>query len=348
MSTTLEQGGRVNQRLLAELAKVSRSTVTRALANDPRISPEVTRRIRRLAQEHGYRPNAAARSIATQRNNCIGAVLCNRALTQRGYGRLITGIEDAARRAGLRLQLAVCDTTQLGDDELPPIFEEVGVDGVILMGDVSEWLLSKLRHWVVPNVLVGSNPDAVGVSQVAGDPQLAGLILTRHLLGLGHRRIGLLVGPRRNALHLAYAQGYQRAMTEAGHTPADIETMIEECPSPDVIDPMGRLLAREPKLTALFSDTDDVAWHAMQYLRARGVDVPGQFSIAGAGGGDGMGAWPITLTSVDVGLDEMARTAVNLLIDLTRTPHCGAKRIVIQPQIVIGQSAAAITVATSS
>lgn len=340
MTPIMEASTRVNQRLLAQLAKVSRSTVTRALANDPRISVEVSRRIRKLAREHGYRPNAAARSIATQANNCIGAVLCNRALTQGSYGRLITGIEDTTRQAGLRLQFSACDTAHLHDDELPPIFEAVGVDGVILMGDVSQWLLEKLRHWVVPAVLLGSLPEAIGVSQVGSDPHLAGLMMTRHLLSLGHRRIGMVVGPRRSQqVHGLYARGFAQAMTEAGLDEPATESLIEECSSVDVIESLDRLLQRNPDVTALFSDTDMVAWEIMQCLRARGLNVPRDISIAGAGGGNGLGSWPCTITSVDVGLMEMARSAVNLLIELIRTPHWGAKRIVIQPQVIAGQTA---------
>lgn len=338
MTLTTDQRPRINQRLLAELANVSRSTVTRALAHDPRISPEVSRRIRKLARDHGYRPNAAARSIATQYNNCVGAVLCNRALTNGAYGRLLTVIETATRHAGMRLQLSVCDTTQLGDDELPPIFEEVGVDGVILMGDVSQWLLDKLRHWVMPTVLLGSQPEATGVHQVSGDPRQGGLLITRHLLSLGHRRVGLLIGPRTSALHRAYAEGYQQAMAEAGISTELMDRYTQECPTPDVIPPMHALLQRNPDLTALFCDTDIVAWYAVQYLRARGVSVPEQFSVAGAGGGDA--SLPAKLTSVDVGHEEMARSAVNLLIESTRSFRTGAKRIVVQPQVVIGQTAA--------
>src|SRR5690606_2790598 len=127
-----------------------RTTVTRALANDPRISERVVLRVQALAREHGYRVNAAARSIATRRNNSLGVVLCDRTLTQANYGLLVSGVEQATRDAGYRLQASFCDTAKLADDQLPPIFEETGVDGVILMGNVPATLLQKLDQWMMP------------------------------------------------------------------------------------------------------------------------------------------------------------------------------------------------------
>src|SRR5690348_8011055 len=104
--------GRMSQQRLAELAGVSRTTVTRALSHDRRISLEVGERIRRLAVEHGYRINAAARSIAMRRNNAIGVVLCDRSLMQANYGALVSGVEHTTRELGYRLQLSLCETTR--------------------------------------------------------------------------------------------------------------------------------------------------------------------------------------------------------------------------------------------
>jgi|GEM_PF-2766005 len=329
---------RVSQRQIADLAKVSRTTVTRALANDPRISQEVTRRVRRIAREHGYRPNAAARSIATQRNNCIGVVLCDRSLMHSHYGRQIAGIEHATREAGMRLQLSLFDSSQIHDDELPPMFEEVGVDGVILMGSVSEWLLHRLKHWMMPVVLAGSQAGVPGVDQVTGDPYASSVCMTEHLLGLGHRRIGLLIGPRGNSVHGHYAQGFVDTMVKAGIDVEQAESDIQETPTIDVIEPVRSLFAKSPDLTAIFADTDIAAWQTMQYLRAIGKDVPGDISIAGSGGGTGNGGWPVTLTSVDVGLEDMAQSAVEMMISSINSRRAGSKRIVVQPHVVQGQT----------
>jgi len=332
---------RVNQQQLARMAHVSRTTVTRALSNDPRISQEVARRIRRLARKHGYRPNAAARSIATQRNNCIGVVLCDRGLTQANYGRLVAGVEKATRGAGMRLQLSLCDTTQLADDELPPIFEEVGVDGVILLGSVSSKLLEQLEHWMMPVVMLGSQQGLDGVDQVAGAPRQAGYIITRHLTALGHRNIGLLIGPRQRHVHEEYALGFESAMREAGVAPDRIASGIQECHSHDVIEPVGAMLERRPDLTAIFADTDVVAWHTIQYLRALGRVVPRDISVVGAGGRTDAPELSISLTSVDVGLDEMAETAVKLLISrITPGEARGSMHVVVQPRVAEGATTA--------
>ncbi len=330
---------RISQRQLAELAQVSRTTVTRALANDPRISAHVTRRIRKLALEHGYRPNAAARSIATQRTNCLGVVLCDRELGHANYGRLIAGVERVTRAAGMRLQLSLCDSGQLAEDELPPIFREVGVDGVVLLGAVTPALLARLEHWMMPVVLMGTTPSSAGVDQVTTDPSTAADCAITHLRQLGHEHIGMLVGPRQRAVHQAYAQGFLTALQAAGLDAQRGAQHIIECATHDVIAALDELLTRAPELTAIFCDTDQAAWHARQCLRARGLTVPGDFSVVGVGGGRHEAHWPLTLTSVDVGLDELAQSAVEMLIAAVRQPRPGCRRVVVQARLVTGDTA---------
>jgi LacI family transcriptional regulator, sucrose operon repressor len=329
----------MSQQRLAEMAGVSRTTVTRALSNDSRISLEVGERIRRLAAEHGYRLNAAARSIAMRRNNAIGVVLCDRGLTQANYGSLVAGVELATRAAGYRLQLSLCDTTRFEEDRLPPMFEEMGVDGVILTGNVPDWLLDKLDHWMMPSVLMGSQAGRPGVSQVTGDPWQAGVMMARHLWALGHRRIGVIVGPRKRALHKTYAQAFASVLMEQGVSAQEVESRTQECDSLDMVGPMLELFGRHPDLTALFCNTDMAAWDAVQFLRARGRAVPGDVSVAGVGGRGQDHSIPVNLTGVDIGLHEMAKTAVELLISSFSSQGRAARRVVVEPRINEGATA---------
>ncbi len=329
----------MSQQRLAELAGVSRTTVTRALSNDRRISLEVGERVRKLALEHGYRLNAAARSIAMRRNNAIGVVLCDRLLTQANYGPLVSGVEQATRAMGYRLQLSLCDTTRFEEDRLPPMFEEMGVDGVILTGNVPDWLLDKLDHWMMPSVLLGSQAGRTGVSQVTSDPWQAGVMMARHFWALGHRKIGIAVGPRKRELHRLYAEAFSSVLKEEGVDAGVIESWTQECDSPDMVGPMSALFGRHPELTAVFCNTDMAAWGAMQYLKAIGRSVPGDVSVAGVGGCARDNGIPVDLTGVDIGLHEMSKTAVELLISNFSQAGKSAKRVVVEPRVHAGATA---------
>lgn len=329
----------ISQAQLARLAGVSRPTVSRALANDSRISPAVTARIHKLARKHNYRPNAAARSIVTQRNNAIGFVLCDRTLGGVGYGRLAAAVEQWCRRSGIHLHLSLCNSSEMADEDLPPIFREVGVDGVVITGAVSELLLQRLTKWRMPFVLLGSQPGTEGVHQVTGDPRRAGRMMMEHLLRLGHRRIGAMVGPLSRPVHASYLGGFTDAWREAGYDAEELSQRVEICANVDVIPPIQKLMQRHPDLTAIFADTDRVAWEVVQYFRAVGVDVPGEISIAGAGGNSALMELPIELTSVDANLDDMAQAAASLLMDVIGNPQSNTRRIIIEPAVNQGSTA---------
>jgi LacI family transcriptional regulator len=337
---------RVSQTELASLSGVSRTTVSRALTGHPSISEPIRTRIQLLARQLNYRPNAAARSFVTRRHNTIGIVLCDRTLTSPIYAILASAVEDAAREAGLKLQISRCDSNEVKAGQVPPIFQDDGVDGVVLTGAVPEWLLQRLVEWHMPFALLASQQGVVGVNQVSGDPAVGGRLIAEHLLGLGHRRIGLLIGPRHRPIHAHYFSGFEGACLAAGMIREQVEAGVVECATNEVIEPMKALMRKMPDLTAIFVDTDFAAWEAVQYLRAIGKRVPDDISVAGAGDMIGMliGApnFNPQLTSIDVQLPEMGKAAVRLLRDVISAPGGTARRVVIEPRVIHRQTTAQV------
>lgn len=333
---------RISQGELASLAGVSRATVSRALAGHPGISGEVVSRIASLARKMDYRPSAAARSFVTQVNNVVGMVVCNRNFDQPVYAGLMAGVEQWVREKGLKLQVSRCDATEFGKiDRLPPIFGDDGVDGVVLTGDVPEALLERLSKWQMPFVLLGSQPGLRGVNQVSGDARRGGELMARHLVSLGHRKIGIMVGPRTRSLHQLYFDGFQSVLLEAGVDEQSIERRVQELHTVDVVNGTAELIEREPDITAIFCDTDMAAWQVMQFLRARGIDVPGRISVAGAGQVVHSLSVPVDLTAIDVQFDQMCRVAVELLQELIKDTTMVARRTIVEPRINAGVTAVA-------
>ncbi len=342
IATGKSKGRRINQSQLASLAGVSRATVSRALSGHPGISDEVVSRIEALARKLDYRPSAAARSFVTQVNNVLGMVVCNRTFDSPVYAGLMSGVERWVRERDLKLQVSWCDVEHIDrSDTLPPIFRDDGVDGVILTGAVPERLLERLSKWEMPVVLLGSLPGFRGVNQVAGDARRGGELIARHLMGMGHERIGIMVGPRSRPLHQQYFEGFRDACREVGMDDGQIERRVQEVYSVDAVNVTAALLEREPDLTAIFCDTDLVAWQVIQFLRARGIDVPRQFSVAGAGRVCRSLNVPLDLTTVDVQFDQMCRVAVDLLQELVKDSSVVARRIVVEPCVAPGNTAAA-------
>ena len=328
----------MSQSQLATMAGVSRATVSRALADHPAISSEISERIQALARQMNYRPNAAARSFAMRRHNMIAVVLCDRSPVLPVYAMLLEGVEKAAQDGQLKLQLAMCASAQLRQDHLPPTFQDDGVDGVVLTGAVPDHLLERIASWSMPCVMIGSQQGIAGINHVAGDPRMGGRLMAKHLLELGHRRIGLLIGPRSRSIHAEYWHGFRDACVEAGIDEKQVERRTEPCESNDVVPPMRRLMERMPDLTALFADTDAIAWQAMQYLRAIGKRVPQDISVGGAGNTVGTMDGAIQMTTIDTRLHEMSRVAVERLREIIGQSEFTSHRIIVDPVLVPGST----------
>lgn len=327
---------RINQKSLASLAGVSRATVSRALANHPAISPAVSERIRDLARRMNYRPNAAARSFVTRRNNTIGLILCDRSLVVPVYGKLSAAVAAATQELGLKLQFSLCSSAELKQDDLPPMFRDDGIDGVLLVGSVPDALLERIAIWSMPFVMIGTRQGVAGINQIAGDPAAGGELAAQHLLELGHRKFGILVGPRNRGIHAEYWDGFTRACRRAGIAADELERGTEEVLTNDAIEPMQRLLARVPGLTAIFADTDLIAWQATQYLRTVGRSVPGDVSVVGAGNVLDVANSDVRLTTIDTRLNEMGRAAVQRLRELIINRGESSRRVLVDPVLLPG------------
>lgn len=329
----------ITQTMIARLAGVSAATVSRALSGDPRISSEVTAAVKRLAREHDYRPSAAARSFVTRRTNTMGLVVIDRTIATSIYGALVESVAQALGEAGQKLQFASWDSPQRRADELHPIFRDDGLDGVILAGSVPEWLLRKLVGWNMPVALLGTQAGVPGVNQVTGDVDACARLAAGHLLELGHRDIGILIGPRERDIHRRYYESFCEVCVRGGISAKALERATIECRTPDVVDEVRLLLERSPKTTAILSDTDYVAWQAMQVLRATGRRVPEDISVVGEGGWYANGLIPVDLTTVDVQVDAMGRAAARLLVDHANDSSLPVQRVVIEPKLRLGQTA---------
>jgi len=337
----------ITQSTLAELAGVSVATVSRALADDPRISPEVISSVKKLARKYDYRPSAAARSFVTRRTNTVGFVVIDRSLKSGVYAPLAEVVEQAVSEAGMKLQLARWDSSLHQENELPPIFRDDGLDGVILAGMPPTWLYKRLVGWNMPTVVLGSLDGVTGVSQITGDCETGARLAAEHLLSLGHRNVGVLIGPRDRQMHQAYYRGFRDTYVKAGVPARTIEATTIECPFADVVEQVRDLMSREPKITAIFCDTDFVSWQAIQILRAMGYDVPKQISVVGVGGWIADNYVPVKITTVDVQLEAMGRAAARLLVDHIKDKSLATQRIVVEPQFRAGQTTDACHSTTS-
>jgi LacI family transcriptional regulator, galactose operon repressor len=261
---------------IAERAGVSSSTVARILRGDVKESHqrsvETAKRIRRIAREMGYRTNLRARAFSRGRTHGIGLLYTDDAWIFEGMNtEVVNSLVRSLQKSGYHLVFAPIDDTGS--------WEEIVLGGQIDGGVVFQTLPAKVREALrerqLPLVLLGDNSDAT-VSQVVVDDVAGAYVATKHLIGLGHKRILLFVHKSVKP-HCSVRErlaGYRSAMEEAG-------LAAQEClqvPEEDAIDILVRGDDR-PTAVICYSNLEaTLLVHAMwQY----GVSIPGDLSIVG-------------------------------------------------------------------
>src|SRR5262245_27571317 len=185
----------VTQRDVAREAGVHRATVSRAL--DPRrrelLDEATVARVADAAARLGYRPNALARGLKTNRSLAIGVVVPD--VSSAAYAPLVAALEAALRDAGYTALVASTRDEHAAIAAVAERLAATRVDGIVLAtGRAPGFALAALGRVAAPVVLVGGAPQADECASVAIDHRLGVEIAVGHLLRLGHTRIGLVAG----------------------------------------------------------------------------------------------------------------------------------------------------------
>lgn len=273
----------VGIRDVAQRAGVSIASVSRALNNPAAVRADLRARIDAAAQDLGYIPDAAARALSSRRTRTIGAVIptVDNAMFARG-------VEALQRYLSLKDYLLLLATSGYDPEVEHRQAQNMisrGVDGLILRGDVhSEGLRKLLATHRIPFVNVGVYHPDKPYASVGADNEAAAWRACRHLLALGHRRIGMVAAlSRHNDRASARVQGVRRAMAEAGLALQPRWTLEVPYRLDDARQAARTLLppdaAQRP--TALVCGNDVIAYGVLLEAERRGLRVPQDLSVMG-------------------------------------------------------------------
>ncbi|GHD87859.1 LacI family DNA-binding transcriptional regulator [Streptomyces naganishii] len=311
------EGGPVTLRGIAERLGLDVSTVSRVLNGPPAereraASQETARRIRRLADELGYRPNPHAASLRTRRSNLIGVLFPQ--LSEIVVATIYEGIEAEATERGLSTFVTnTHDDPALQRDRIGMVLAR-RVDGLII-GDAhldgAALKGPELRD--VPFVLVNRRSDLGGVS-VTCDDRLGGRLVAEHFLALGHRHVAVVAGKPFASTGADRTAGFTERYREAG-LPIPAERVSDS--SFDIAG--GRraaleLLDRPDRPSALFAVNDFAAIGVAGAARDLGLTLGADLALAGFNDTPLAAELPVALTSVRSPMTEQGRCAVRLLL----------------------------------
>jgi LacI family repressor for deo operon, udp, cdd, tsx, nupC, and nupG len=265
---------------IARLARVSHPTVSRALQNSPLVNADTAAKIRKIADETGYRASAVARGLVTRRTRTIGLVVTT--VADPFASEVACGIEQAANDHGYAVFLASSNADPERERKVVQALAERRVDGIIVTSSrVGALYLPLLKKMNVPIVLVNDQYPGAFVYSVMIANQEGSRAAAEHLIGLGHRRIAY-VGDRQGyqseAERLA---GYKEALAAAGIPFVDELAVEGDGRSEAAIEAMSGLLALDNPPTAVCCYNDMTALGAMRAIDARGLRVPEDVSVTG-------------------------------------------------------------------
>lgn len=264
---------------VAREAEVSIATVSRVFNGNARVNEETRRRVTAAAARLDYWPNGAARSLTTNRTHALGVLLPD--LFGEFFSEVIRGIDHAARRE--RLQTLV-SSSHADSDELVAAARSMRgrIDGLIVMApDTGSVGAIRQITRKFPVVLLNPRFEVEGCGVVAIANLEGAHAVVDHLLGLGHRRIAILKGPPGNVDAEERLRGYRKAIREAGLRPNAALEFQGDFTESSGYAAATRLLALEPRPTAVFASNDYMAIGLLSALRDAGVDVPRGMAVAG-------------------------------------------------------------------
>jgi LacI family transcriptional regulator len=325
---------------IARLAGVSRSTVSRVVNHHPSVRPAVRERVQRIIAETGFQPNAAARSLASQRAYMVGLVIprtVHTVFTDPYFPRLTQGVAQACNDHEYTLSLFI----ENDDIKLFPRLSRTGLmDGVVVQASsMDDGLIPRLAATGLPIVVAGRPNQVEGVSFVDVDNVKGAHMAVTHLVRLGHTRVATITGPLNTAVGSDRLTGYRQALAERG-VPLD-EALITtgDFTEQGGYYAMRRLLAHTP--TAVFAASDVMARGAVRAVQEAGRAVPQDVAVVGY---DDLPPATMTsplLTTVRQPIRRLGAKAVETLLDIIAFGPQPARRIIFDTELIIRESCGA-------
>lgn len=295
-------------------AGVSTKTVSRVLNDEPHVSPALRQRVHDAAKALHYHPNMLARALVQRRSNLIGLVYENPSPSyvvelQRGVLR---------RLEGEAYRLVVFPIASIVDRaaEVAGLLRSAGLDGVVLAPPASDdpRILADIAAAGIVCARVGPSRGIEIAPSTLVDDVAAAREIARHLLDLGHRRIGIVQGKATHAAVAARMTGYRQAFEAAG---VELDTdLVEpgEFTRESGLAAGRRLVSRADRPTAILAQNDDMAVGVLIAAREQGLVVPRDLSVAGFDDSEVADVcWP-RLTTIRQPVLDMAHVAADMVI----------------------------------
>lgn len=302
---------------VAELARVSRATVSRVLNETGQIRESTRKRVHEAMKKLNYRPNPLARSLATSSSNTVGLVVTS----YRGsfFSELMAEVQESMDQQGKFLLISRAHRSRETEQQAIQRLKDMRCDGLILhVRNLYDEELRALAEDKTPFILLDRLVEGLEDHCVSFDHAEAGRLAVNHLIEHGHRKIACLAGPRARLTARLRFQGYERALRE--HRIEPDESLVAEADYDRTGGrrAMAEILARHSDITAVYSCSEEMCVGAFDLFRERNIAVPDDISMVSFDSVDICTILSPAVTAVHFPIKEMAVQASAALSALLR------------------------------
>ena len=324
---------------IARRAGVSYSTVSRALNQKRGVNPELRERIHHLAKEMNYFPHSSARALVRKRVGVIGVVIPRTsefAFQNPYYSHILLGLAKMANQNDYRLMLSINE-----QDSYLSLLQRHLVDGIVIVANrMDDERIPELVEAGVPAVAIpGYTPEAgVDIASVNSENFHSVHRAVSYLIGLGHRRIGAILGQMNSKYSVERLAAYKAAFADKGlkYQPEYIKE--SDFSQRDGYRLMGQLLDLPAPPSSVICITDSVTPGALHQINQRKLKIPRDISLVAIGSSDNLELFQPPLTTIKVPAVAMGMEAVRIVLQLIHEGHCEEKHIVIPADLIVRES----------
>jgi len=325
---------------IAAQLKMSASTVSRAMADNPRISKKTRSLVKSTAIEMNYKPNQLASNLRRGKGKMVGVIVPR--ISRHFFSHVISGIESITNPAGYNL--IICQTNESYETEVKSLQTMLNnrVDGVVMSISSETINIEHIKSTIeekIPLVFFDRTPNGIDVDSVQNDNFTAGYEMTKHLIDQGYRRIAHFAGPLNINIYRDRYNGYRKALDEAGVVYDDSLLFNNVITRPKGEETAMNILKSGNIPDAVFSVSDYAALGALLIFRKHGIKIPGQMGMSGFANEPFTELVDPSMTTVEQYGEEIGKNAVRLLIDRIEGGQNDASRLVsFKPKIIYRKS----------
>lgn len=331
----------MNIREIAKRAKVSTATVSRTINRIPTVDPHLAKRVLKVIEESGYRPNIQARALVSGRSHILGLVVSE--ITNPFFPEIVQAFENIAVEHGYDVLLVSTVHDPKRMDMSVQRMTERRVDGVAVMTFGMEELLLEDRELTnVPLVFVDVGPKRPRVSNIRIDYLNGIRQAVQHLAALRHEQIAFISGPMELKSATSRRNAFEQAMGEIGLKVSKDVVVEADHTLEGGVRAMESLLSSAKRPTAIVCSNDMTALGVMHKCYKEGLSIPGDLSLVGFDD-IRLGQYVLPpLTTVRMSQSELARIAFHaLLTELEReTPAEHGTEYLLETSLVLRESTA--------